>query len=115
MNATIVPASAGLAEDLPLGQASGLYVDRRGHLLTSGGPLDCLETVVPDDDADINANGTPCLGLIVKVAGAVHYETVNRAGVRVEHTQTLAAGAQLPVKVYKVFATGTTATVAAGY
>jgi hypothetical protein len=84
------------------------------RLLTDGGPWAYADPVTPSDTVDLP--NMPARGLRAITAGTVKYEMLRSDGAtRYAVTETLAAGAVLPVAVYRVYATGTSATLFAGF
>lgn len=84
------------------------------RLLTDGGPWAYADPVTPSDVADLP--NMPARGLRVITAGTVKYEMLRSDGTtRYAVTETLAAGAVVPAAVYKVWSTGTSATLYAGF
>lgn len=89
-------------------------VNSTGRVLTDAGVWAFGDPITPNDGADI-ANA-PARGLDVVVAGDVHFAVLRSDGVtRYEMTRTYAAKDVIPYAVYRVYATGTTATVNAGF
>lgn len=84
------------------------------RLLTDAGVFAFADPVTPADGTDL-ANA-PARGLYVAVAGDVKFEFMRSDNAtRATLTMTFAAGDVIPFAVYRVYATGTTATVVAGY
>lgn len=109
-----------LTDDAP----ANLWVDERGRLhvtssggdraLTDAGVWAFADPVTPSNTVDI-PNG-PARGLYVAVAGDVKFEFLTSDGVtKSTLTMTFAAKDVIPFAVTRVYATGTTATVVAGF
>jgi len=102
--------SSLLAVDKSTGETRNVKSDPINNgLVTSSSPYDDLKAVTPSDSADL-PDGT-CRGLFVSVAGNISFVTskgTSQSAIPVD------AGF-FPVSIKRVLATGTTATVLAGY
>lgn len=95
---------------------SRLHVTESGgdRKLTDAGVWAFADPVTPADGTDLT--NAPARGLWVSVAGDVKFEFLRSDGVtRSSLTMTFAAKDVIPFAVYRVYATGTTATVVAGF
>lgn len=95
---------------------SRLHVTESGgdRKLTDAGVWAYGDIVVPSDSTDLT--NAPARGLYVVVAGDVKFEFLRSDGVtRANVTMTYAAKDKIEFAVYRVYATGTTATVLAGF
>lgn len=84
------------------------------RLLTDAGVWAYGDPVTPSNTTDLT--NAPARGLWVAVAGDVKFEFLQSDGeTRSSLTMTFAAKDVIPFAVYRVYATGTTATVVAGF
>lgn len=93
-------------------QTIAKYLSRR--LLTDAGVFAFLDEVTPNDSGDI-PNG-PARGLLVKTAGTLTVELMSSDEVtRTTLVLDVVAKDILPLAVYRVMSTGTSAVVYAGW